>query len=185
VLERFGEVSTRNLLEAIQSSKRRPFARVLFALGIEEVGEVTGRNLAMSFRGIDALLEASVERIEEVPGIGEKMAVSIHEQLHDEHMQGLIADLRRLGLCFSEGGPLPSEGPLAGKTIVLTGTMPTWSREQATEQILAGGGRVTTSVSKKTDYLVAGESAGSKLEKAERLKVPVLDEAGLRELLGQ
>jgi DNA ligase (NAD+) len=184
-LERFGEVSTRNLLESIQSSKQRPFARVLFALGIEEVGEVTGRNLAMSFRGIGALLEASVERIEEVPGIGEKMAVSIHEQLHDEHMQSLIADLRQLGLCFSEEGPLPSEGPLAGKTIVLTGTMPTWSREQATEQILAGGGRVTTSVSKKTDYLVAGESAGSKLEKAERLHVPVLDEAGLRELLGQ
>jgi DNA ligase (NAD+) len=183
-LERFGEVSTRNLLESIQSSKRRPFARVLFALGIEEVGEVTGRNLAMSFRGIDALLEASVERIEEVPGIGEKMAVSIHEQLHDERMQSLIADLRRLGLCFAEEGPLPSEGPLAGKTLVITGTLPNWSREQATEQILAAGGRVSTSVSKKTDYLLAGESAGAKLEKAERLQVPVLDEAGLHELLG-
>jgi DNA ligase (NAD+) len=94
-------------------------------------------------------------------------------------------DLGQLGLCFSEQGPLPSEGPLAGKTLVITGTLPTWSREQATEQILAGGGRVTTSVSKKTDYLVAGESAGSKLEKAERLGVSVLDEAGLRELLDQ
>jgi DNA ligase (NAD+) len=185
VLERFGEVSTRNLLESIQSSKQRPFARVLFALGIEEVGEVTGRNLAMSFRGIDALLEAPVERIEEVPGIGEKMAVSIHEQLHEERMQSLIEDLRELGLCFSEEGPLPSEGPLAGKTLVLTGTLPNWSREQATERILVAGGRVSTSVSKKTDYLVAGESAGSKLQKAERLKVPVLDEDGLRELLGQ
>ena len=119
-----------------------------------------------------------MERIEEVPGIGEKMAHSIHEQLHERHMQSLIADLRQLGLCFSEEGPLPSEGPLAGKTLVITGTLPNWSREQATEQILAAGGRVTTSVSKKTDYLVAGESAGSKLEKAERLKVPVLDEAG-------
>jgi DNA ligase (NAD+) len=183
-LARFGEVSTRNLLESIQASKQRPFARVLFALGIEEVGEVTGRNLAMSFRGIDALLQASVERIEEVPGIGEKMALSIHEQLHEERMQSLIADLRQFGLCFSEEGPLPSEGPLAGKTLVITGTLPTWSREQATEQILAGGGRVSTSVSKKTDYLVAGESAGSKLQKAERLDVPVLDETGLRELLG-
>ena len=184
-LERFGEVSTRNLLESIQSSKQRPFARVLFALGIEEVGEVTGRNLAMSFRGIDALLEAPVERIEEVPGIGEKMALSIYEQLHEERMQSLIADLRGLGLCFNEEGPLPSEGPLAGKTLVITGTMPNWSREQATERILAAGGRVTTSVSKKTDYLVAGESAGSKLEKAQRLDVPILDEAALRELLDQ
>ena len=184
VIERFGEVSTRNLLESIQASKQRPFARVLFALGIEEVGEVTARNLAMSFRGIDALLRAPVERIEEVPGIGEKMALSIHEQLHEQRMQSLIADLRELGLCFSEEGPLPSDGPLAGKTLVLTGTLPNWSREQATERILAAGGRVSTSVSKKTDYLVAGESAGSKLAKAERLGVPVLDEDGLRELLG-
>jgi DNA ligase (NAD+) len=126
-----------------------------------------------------------VERIEEVPGIGEKMALSIHEQLHEERMQRLIADLGQLGLCFSEEGPLPSEGPLAGKTLVITGTLPIWSREQATEQILAGGGRVSTSVSKKTDYLVAGESAGSKLQKAERLEVRVLDEAALRELLDQ
>ena len=100
-------------------------------------------------------------------------------------MQSLIADLRQLGLCFSEEGPLPSEGPLAGKTLVITGTLPNWSREQATERILAAGGRVTASVSKKTDYVVAGESAGSKLEKAERLGVPVLDEAALREVLGQ
>lgn len=98
-------------------------------------------------------------------------------------MQTLIEDLRQLGLCFSEEGPLPSEGPLAGKTLVITGTLPNSSREQATEQIMVAGGRVTTSVSKKTDYLVAGESAGSKLEKAERLGVKVLDEDGLRAVL--
>jgi len=184
-LERFGEVSTRNLLESIQSSKQRPFARVLFALGIEEVGEVTGRNLAMSFRGIEALLQAPVERFEEVPGIGEKMAHSIHEQLHEERMQTLIEGLRELGLCFSEAGPPPSEGPLAGKTLVITGTLPNWSREQATERILAAGGAVSTSVSKKTDFLIAGESPGSKLEKAQRLEVGVLDEVALRELLDQ
>jgi DNA ligase (NAD+) len=182
-LERFAEISARNLIAAIESSKQRPFARVLFALGIEEVGEVTGRNLAQGFRGIDALQAATVGQIAEIPGIGEKMALSIHDQLRDERMHALIADLREVGLRFEEEGPTPSEGPLADCSIVLTGSLPKWSREIATERILAAGGRVTGSVSKKTDYVVAGESPGSKLEKAERLGVPVLDEAGLRALL--
>jgi DNA ligase (NAD+) len=182
-LEGFGELSARNLLAAIEASKERPFGRVLFALGIEEVGEVTGRNLAQSFRDVDALIAASPEAIAEVPGIGEKMAASIAEQLADERMRRLIDDLRAQGLRFREEGPPPSEGPLAGRTLVLTGTMPEWSREQATERIVAAGGRVTGSVSKKTDYVVAGASPGSKLEKAERLGVQVLDEAGLRALL--
>jgi DNA ligase (NAD+) len=182
-LEGFGEISVRNLLAAIEASKERPFARVLFALGIEEVGEVTGRNLAQRFRDIDALLAASPEQIAETPGVGEKMAQSIRAQLDDERMRALIAELRELGLRFAEEGPPPSEGPLAGKTLVLTGGMPEWSREMATERILAAGGRVTGSVSKKTDFLVAGESPGSKLEKAERLGVTVLDEAALRRLL--
>ncbi len=111
------------------------------------------------------------------------MARTISDQLADERMRALIADLRELGLQLSEQGPPPSEGPLADKTLVLTGTLPHWTREHATEQIMAAGGRVTGSVSKNTDYLVAGESAGSKLAKAERLGVAVLDEAGLRELL--
>ncbi len=182
-LDGFGELSARNLLAALEASKERPFARVLFALGIEEVGEVTGRNLAQRFRDIDALLDATPEQIAETPGVGEKMAASIAAQLHDERMASLIADLRGLGLCFHEEGPPPSEGPLAGKTLVLTGSLPELSREQATERILAAGGRVTTSVSKKTDHVVAGESPGSKLEKAERLGVSVLDEAGLLALL--
>jgi DNA ligase (NAD+) len=182
-LEGFGEISVRNLLAAIEESKQRPFARVLFALGIEEVGEVTGRNLAQGFRDIDVLLAASTEQIAEIPGIGEKMAVSIRAQLDEERMQRLIAELREVGLRFHEEGPPPSEGPLAGQTLVLTGSMPEWSREQATERIMAAGGRVTGSVSKKTDYVVAGESPGTKLEKAERLGVAVLDEAGLRKLL--
>jgi DNA ligase (NAD+) len=184
-LEGFGELSARNLLAAIEASQERPFARVLFALGIEEVGEVTGRNLAQRFRDIDALLGASVQEIAETPGVGEKMAVSIRAQLDDERMRRLIADLREIGLTFREDGPPPSEGPLAGKTLVLTGGLPEWSRETATERIVVAGGRVTGSVSKKTDYLVAGESPGSKLEKAERLGVPVLDEPGLRRLLEQ
>jgi DNA ligase (NAD+) len=182
-LEGFGELSVKNLLAAIEASKGRPFARVLFALGIEEVGEVTARNLAQRFRDIDSLLRASPAEIEQTPGIGEKMAAAISEQLADERMRALIADLRAAGLSFHEQGPAPSEGPLAGRTLVLTGTMPNWSREQATERIMAAGGRVTSSVSKNTDYLIAGESPGSKLEKAERLGVAVLDETALRKVL--
>jgi DNA ligase (NAD+) len=183
-LEGYGEVSVANLLAAIDASKQRPFARVLFALGIEEVGEVTGRNLAQQFRDIDVLLNATPEEIEATPGVGAKMAVLIRDQLAEERMRTLIARLREIGLTFAEEGPPPSQGPLAGRTLVLTGTLPEWSRETATERILAAGGRVTGSVSKNTDYLVAGESAGSKLEKAERLGVEVLSEEGLRELLG-
>ncbi len=182
-LEGFGEISARNLIAAIEASKQRPFARVLFALGIEEVGEVTARNLAQGFRDIHNLLGASIEEIVQTPGIGEKMAQTIHEQLHDERMLAQIEDLEELGLRLREEGLPPSEGPLAGKTLVLTGTLPDWSREQASERILAAGGRVTGSVSKKTDFVIAGESAGSKLQKAERLGVAVLDEAGLRTLL--
>ena len=111
------------------------------------------------------------------------MAQAIHDQLADEHMQALIADLRSLGLHFEQEGAPPGEGPLAGKTFVLTGSLPTLTREEATDRIVAAGGRVTSSVSKKTDYLVAGESPGSKLEKAERLGVEVRDEPGLLTLL--
>lgn len=182
-LEGFGEVSAHNLLTAIEISKTRPFSRVLFALGIEEVGEVTGRNLAQAFRDMDALLCAEEEQIAQTPGIGEKMAASIVRQLSEPKMRQLIAELEELGLCFQEAGPPPGEGPLAGKSLVLTGTLPHWSREHATELILAAGGRVVGSVSKKTDYLVAGERPGSKLEKAERLKVAVIDETGLKDLL--
>jgi DNA ligase (NAD+) len=182
-LEGFGKTSASKTLAAIEGSKQRPFARVLFALGIEEVGEVTGRNLAQRFRDVDGLLAATPEQIEETPGIGSKMAASIRQQLDDERMRALIEDLRAIGLRFEAEGPAPSEGPLAGRTLVLTGTLPEWSREQATERIMAAGGRVTGSVSKNTDYLIAGESPGSKLAKAERLGVPVLDEHGLRGLL--
>ncbi|HEY2162240.1 MAG TPA: NAD-dependent DNA ligase LigA [Solirubrobacteraceae bacterium] len=181
--EGFGEASAEKLVTAIEASKQEPFSRVLYALGIEEVGYVTGRNLAQHFRSIDALLEASPEQIEEAHGVGPKMARTIYDQLHEKQMVQLIADLREQGLRFEEEGPPPGEGPLAGKTFVLTGTLPELTRERATEMIVAAGGRVTGSVSKKTDYLVAGDSPGSKLANAERLGVAVLDEDGLRELL--
>jgi DNA ligase (NAD+) len=180
----FGEVSAQKLTAAIERSKQQPFGRVLFALGIEEVGYITGRNLAQHFRSVDAMLAASPEQIEEAPGVGPKMARTIHDQLHDPAMTALIEDLRSQGLRFEEEGPPPGEGPLAGKAFVLTGTLPTLTREQATEAIIAAGGRVTGSVSRKTDYVVAGESPGSKLAQAERLGVAVIDEDGFRELVG-
>jgi DNA ligase (NAD+) len=180
----FGKLSAEKLVNAIEDSKRQPFGRVLFALGIEEVGYVTGRNLAQQFRTIGALLEATPEQIEQTQGIGPKMAQKIHEQLADPKMRSLIKDLKAQGVCFEEQGPPPGQGPLAGKTLVLTGTLPTLTREEATELIIAAGGKVTGSVSKRTDYVLAGESPGSKLANAERLGVPVLDEAGLRSLLG-
>jgi DNA ligase (NAD+) len=179
----FGQVSAEKLTRAIEASKRQPFGRVLFGLGIEEVGYVIGRNLAQHFRTIDALLGAGLEEIEQAQGVGPKMAAKIHEQLHDKQMRELIADLQALGLTLQEDGPPPGEGPLAGKTFVLTGTLPELTREQASEMIVAAGGRVTGSVSRKTDYVVAGESAGSKLALAEKLGVEVIDESGLRELL--
>jgi DNA ligase (NAD+) len=182
-LDRIGETSARRLVDAIAASKDRPFARVLYAIGLEEVGFVTGRNLAQRFRTIDALLAATPEEIQETPGIGPVMARRIHDQLADEGMRALIAGLRAHGLRFAEDGPPPGAGPLAGKAFVLTGTLPDLTREDATERITAAGGRVTSSVSKKTDYVVAGEAPGSKLAKAERLEVPVIDEAGLLELL--
>jgi len=179
----FGEVSAEKLVHAVEESKRQPFGRVLFALGIEEVGYVTGRNLAQQFRTIDALLAASPEQIEETPGVGPKMALTIHEQLADPQMCELVEDLKEQGLRFEEEGPPPGEGPLAGKSVVLTGTLPMLTREEATEMVIAAGGKVTGSVSRKTAYVVAGDSPGSKLANAERLGVPVLDEDGLRALL--
>jgi DNA ligase (NAD+) len=182
-LEGYGEVSARNLVTSIQASKERPFGVVLFAVGIEGVGYVTGRNLAAQFRAIDALLKASPEQIAETPGIGPIVAQLIHDQLADDQMLELIEDLRRLGLHLEQEGPPPGEGPLRDQTFVLTGTLPDLTREEAQERIVAAGGKVTGSVSKKTSYVVAGESPGSKLAKAEKLGVPVLDEAGLLALL--
>jgi DNA ligase (NAD+) len=181
-LEGVGEVSAENLLRSIQESRERPFGAVLYAIGIEGVGAITGRNLAQHFRTVDDLLAATPEQIAETPGIGPVVAQLIHDQLADLQMRELIADLRQYVRMEAEGAP-PGDGALNGKTLVLTGTLPDLTREEATERILAAGGRVTSSVSKKTDYVVAGDAAGSKLEKAERLGVPVLDEAGLLALL--
>lgn len=183
-LEGFGQVSADRLVAAVQASKERPFSRVLFAIGLEEVGFVTGRNLARQLRSIDALLAAAPEEIAATPGVGPIMAQRIHDQLQEPAMRELIEDLRGLGLRLREDGPAPGEGRLAGLTFVLTGTLPTLTREEATERLVAAGAKVTSSVSGRTSYLAAGDAAGaSKLEKAERLGVPVIDEAALLEVL--
>jgi DNA ligase (NAD+) len=185
-LEGFGEVSARNLLANIERSKEQPFFRVLYGLGIEGVGWVNARALANRFRTMDRLLAASEEELQETDGIGPVMAATIARTLGEERTRELIRRLAEVGLKMEqEGGPPPDEeGPLTGKTLVLTGTLPNLTREDATERIEAAGGKVTGSVSKKTDYVVAGDDPGSKLTKAQELGVEVLDEDGLLALLG-
>ncbi|MEA2332951.1 MAG: ligase [Thermoleophilaceae bacterium] len=183
-LDGFGETSGRNLVEAIEASKRQPFHLVLYALGIPGIGYVNARNLARHFRSVDALLGASEEQLTEVEGMGPIMATTVHETLAEDRTRELIGRLRDYGLQMEEEGPAPpAQGPLAGKTVVLTGTLPNLTRPEATQRIEAAGGKVTGSVSKKTDYLVAGEDPGTKLTKAQDLGTEVLDEDGLLALL--
>jgi DNA ligase (NAD+) len=181
----FKEKSARSLVGAIDASRRRPFKRVLYALGLPGVGYVTAEALADHFGSIDALREADPERIEEVEGVGPIMAVQIAESLGDELTWSLIEKLKEKGLRLEadESERRTSGGPLEGKNLVLTGTLPELTREEAAALVKAAGGKVVNSVSKKTDYVVAGESPGSKLAKAESLGIAVLDEAGLLELL--
>jgi len=181
----FKEKSARSLVGAIDASRRRPFKRVLYALGLPGVGHVTAEALADHFGSIDALHEADPERIEEVEGVGPIMAVQIAESLGDELTWSLIEKLKEKGLRLEadESERRATGGPLEGKTVVLTGTLPELTREEAAALVKAAGGKVTNSVSKKTDYVVAGESPGSKLAKAESLGIAVLDEAGLLALL--
>ncbi len=184
-VDRFGETSAKNLVAAIDQSRQRPFKRVLYALGLPGVGYVTAEALADYFGSIDELHEADPEKIVEVEGVGPIMAEQIAESLGDDATWGLVEKLKTKGLRFEVD---PSErratgGVLEGKTVVLTGTLPTLTREEAASLVKAAGGKVVNSVSKKTDYVVAGESPGSKLTKAQDLGTAVLDEDGLKDLL--
>jgi DNA ligase (NAD+) len=185
-LEGFGELSARNLLAAIDASRSRPFKRVLYALGLPGVGYVTAEALADHFGSIDAMHEADPERIEEVEGVGPIMALQIAESLADEPTWALVEKLKEKGLRLeaAESERRAEGGPLDGKTVVLTGTLPELTREEAAALVKSAGGKVTNSVSKKTDYIVAGDNPGSKLAKAEKFGTEILDEAGLRRLLG-
>ncbi|HET9154292.1 MAG TPA: NAD-dependent DNA ligase LigA, partial [Solirubrobacterales bacterium] len=186
-VERFGELSARNLVAAIEGSKRQPLKRVLYALGLPGVGSVTAEALADYFGSIDALHEADPEAIEEVEGVGPIMAVQINESLTDDATWALVEKLREKGLRLEadESERRREGGPLEGKTVVLTGTLPELTREEAAALVKSAGGKVTSSVSKKTDYVVAGDNPGSKLAKAEKFGTEILDEAALRELVGQ
>ena len=183
-LDGFQERSATNVVAAIEASKQVPFSRVLFGLNIPDVGWVTAQNLARHFGEVDGLAAASQEEIQEVEGIGPERAEAIAEWFRDDDNLKLVAELKELGLRF-EAGPeeRPVEGPLTGSVYVITGTLEGFSRDEARKALEAKGAKVGDSVSKKTTGVVAGESPGSKLAKAEQLGVPVLDEAALKKLL--
>ncbi len=185
-LEGYGEISATNAIESIQASKQVPFNRVLFGLNIPDVGWVTAVNLARHFEDVDRLTGASQEEIEEVEGIGPERAEAIAEWFSDQANRELVADLRSLGLRFEIGDELkPVEGPLSGNTYVITGTLEGFTRDDAAAALEAKGAKVLNSVSGKTTGLIVGEEPGnSKLAKARKLEVPLLDERKLLELLG-
>lgn len=184
-LERMGEKSALNLIAALERARSTTLARFVYALGIRHVGEATARDLARHFGALDALMAADVDALLGVRDVGPVVAGSIAAFFAEPHNREVIAALRAAGVAWPEGPALApaAGGPLAGKSLVLTGTLPSLSREEAGALIEAAGGKVAGSVSKKTDFVVAGEAAGSKLERARTLGVTVLDEAGLRQLL--
>ena len=185
-LERFGEKSIDNLLMSIEQSKEKPFEKVLFALGIRHIGERTSKILSKNFINIDNLFSASVDEISSVFEIGPKIAKSVSEFFKDKKSRELIDKLRKAGLKFQIAGEnITEEKPeFKNKTFVLTGTLGKYTRTQASDLIEKYGGRVSSSVSKKTDYVLAGEEAGSKLEKAKSLGVKILSEENFEKMLG-
>lgn len=183
-LERMGEKSALNLLAALQRSKATTLARFIFALGIRHVGEATARDLARHFGSLEAIMAADEEALLQVPDVGPVVAHSIHSFLAQPHNREVLEQLRAAGIHWPDVEvPQASAQPLLGQTVVLTGTLPTLGRDQAKAMLEAAGAKVAGSVSKKTSFVVAGAEAGSKLEKAQTLGVPVLDEAALLELL--
>ncbi len=183
-LDRMADKSAQNIVDALQKSKQTTLPRFLFGLGIRHVGEATAKALARQFGSLDAIMDAPLERLLEVSDVGPVVAQSLRTFFEQTHNREVVAQLRACGLHWEEGAPaerLPT--PLAGKTLVITGTLPTLSRDEAKDLIEAAGGKVAGSVSKKTHYLLAGAEAGSKLAKALELGVAVIDENGLKELL--
>ena len=182
-LDRFADLSARNLLAAIETSKTRPLRHVIYALGIRMVGEATAVSLARRFGSLEALMNASVEDLQSVRDVGPEVARQIHDFLALPGQREMIGQLLAAGVRPDPEVAVATEGALAGKTVVLTGTLAKYSRESAKAEIERRGGRVSGSISRKTDLVVAGEDAGSKLKKAQELGVRVVDEDGFRELL--
>jgi DNA ligase (NAD+) len=185
-LERMGTKSAQNFLDAVQASKTRDLWRLIFGLGILHVGAGVAKSLARSFPNLDAMANASAEELTGTEDIGEVIAESVRNWFGNAKNRELIERLRRAGLNFESNTHVQSsDSAMSGKAFVLTGTLPTLKREEAAAKIEAKGGKVSASVSQKTDYLVAGDEAGSKLKKAQELGVTVIDEAGLLKLLGE
>jgi len=184
-LERMAEKSAANVNRAIEKSKDTTLGRFIYALGIRNVGEVTAKDLARHFGGLDALMDAGVEQLQEAPDVGPVVAESIAGFFRERHNREVIEQLRAAGVRWKEGAPAraATSGPFAGKIIFLTGTLAAMTRDEAKERIEAAGGRITGSVSKKTDFVVAGTEAGSKLDKANELGVKVLDEEQFLKLI--
>lgn len=183
-LDRMAEKSAQNVLAALEKSKQTTLPRFLFGLGLRHVGEATAKDLARHFGTLDAIMDASVEQLLQVPDVGPVVAQSLHTFFQQPHNREVVEQLRACGVTWPEGAPAErAPQVLAGKTVVLTGTLPTLSRDAAKDMLEAAGAKVAGSVSKKTSYVVAGEDAGSKLARAQELGVPVLDEAGMLALL--
>ena len=182
-LERMGEKSANNLIASIQKSKEKPFDKVLFALGIRFVGITVARDLARAFPGIDALAEASEQSLNEVNSIGPRIAGSVRSFFENPDNLKMIRQLKEIGLRFHSEEPGLVSEKLAGKAFVLTGTLPGLKRNEAKELIEQNGGKATSSVSKKTDYILAGEEAGSKLDKARQLGIPIITEEDFFEMI--
>ena len=183
-LDRMADKSAQNIVDALQQSKQTTLPRFLFGLGIRHVGEATAKALASHFGSLDAIMDAPLEQLQAVGDVGPVVAHSLRTFFDQPHNREVVAQLRACGLRWQEGAPAARPPtPLSGKTLVITGTLPTLSRDQAKDLIEAAGGKVAGSVSKKTHYLVAGAEAGSKLDKARELGVAVLDEDALKELL--
>jgi DNA ligase (NAD+) len=184
-LERMGEKSAANLVAAIGKSKETTLPRLLYGLGIPDVGEATALQLARHFGSLETLMKASEAQIQQVQDVGPVVAAEVAAFFASEDHVNVINELRAKGVKWSDMPRDAAAGALAGRTFVLTGTLAGMTREEAQEALVARGAKVAGSVSKKTSYVVAGAEAGSKLEKARALGVPVLDEAALRELLAQ
>jgi len=185
-LDRMGEKSAQNLLDGLIKSKHTTLPRFLYSLGIRHVGEATAKDLAKHFGFLDAIISATEDQLLQVNDVGPVVADSIYVFFKQPHNCEIVQKLRGAGVQWPEHtGAANDTSPkaLAGKTLVLTGSLPTLSRDAAKEMIENAGGKVSGSVSKKTDYVIAGDEAGSKLTKAQELGVKILDEAGLRELL--
>jgi DNA ligase (NAD+) len=185
--ERMAEKSAANVIAAIEKSKRTTLPRFIYALGIRNVGEATAKDLARYFGSLDKLMQTDEETLQQVPDVGPVVAQSIVKFFSEPHNREVIEQLRARGVSWQEGKSLQlaATSAISGKNFVLTGTLPHLTREEVKYKIEALGGKVTSSVSAKTDYVVAGADPGSKLAKAQQLEVKVVDEAGLQKLLGK